>query len=105
MRMNHPMLIDQCLSTDEVTAVQVRLQINETVFRVTGEAKKHPNDHPDSETGEALAYARALRKLADRLETHAVHRIEAVQNGGPFSVMDVQDEINRLRMLYETGSA
>ena len=63
------------LSDNDATVARVLYQTGKTHVHVTGSSKRERGDSYDRETGEALALARALEKLAAKLAKKAQGRI------------------------------
>lgn len=57
-----PLTID-CIEDGTVTAVKIWARIGLYVLVGVGTARRHPDDRPDYDVGQALALSRALRDL------------------------------------------
>lgn len=70
-------LQSESLVGDDAAVARISLTLkpqageDQTVFEGLGTSKKHPTDGVDKKVGEAYAYVRALRQLADDVEQWA----------------------------------
>ena len=77
-----PRITSTLVGDDRVTAVNVQLWLGGWTFEATGSAKTHPNDYPNSEVGEALAFSRAFRDLSRQLRDFGYDLDRMINSGG-----------------------
>lgn len=72
--------LDTEISTRNVAVVKLDVNINGQSFTVVGDSKRDPLDKHDEETGLLLAYARAFKKISNRLEKQAAGRVKSADD-------------------------